>query len=139
MESFYFSSFAFPSELEVFLRQTQREMYDSVCASNFLQERKPFHITFQFFGKNFNIQTKNKEEIQDNFLSLSEEDRTISLKNFEIFQTKKDNLLVCTFNVPLALKKFKKEMDDKLLLKDHINEYNPHITLGKFKKYNFCT
>lgn len=110
-------------------RNIQTELRKTVW---FLHERKPLHITFIWFGKEYGHQ-----EMYDDFtksvLELSEKDRTIQADTYEEWDTRKGPILVCKFKCSDQLKNLQKQLRAKYRIKDHIDNYTPHITMGKFR------
>lgn len=133
----YFNSLEIPEEIDNYFKQLQCDISSLVPRrKDFLEERKPFHITFLFFGKDFNLTENKKKLIETSFARLTPEEKILKISHLEFFNTRRDKLLVCKFEMSERLKTLKNELCLSLGLKDKITKYNPHVTLGKIRTEN---
>lgn len=100
--------------------------------SNFLDERKPLHITFIYYGHEKGSPAMFKD-LSDEIDKLPEQYKTLTTDVCDVFHTRSGELLVLKFKCSPELQQLQKSLREKWGVKDHIQIYNPHMTLGKYR------
>lgn len=91
------------------------------------------HMTLAFLGSNFNKHTQLKELSESYDINFN-----VTFEKIMLFPPDKENLLVLKYKTNKDLTKFvlqlKKDIYDKFGIKDEIEGFTAHITLGKLYK-----
>jgi len=122
-----------------------REFIDLQCRALGRAPPKRSHVTFCYYGRSTpwmgliaqgKVATPCrairafKEEIYNHLKNMSEGERTVTVSNYEVFNTRRGKLLVAKIIVSEQISNLRKMIYDKYNIKDHIVDYNPHVTLG---------
>lgn len=94
------------------------------------------HITFCYYGRNFNATENFKVSVSNGIINLPLGERTVTVNEYEIFNTRRGKLLVAKLCVSDAIIDLRKKIYDTFNIKDRIATYNPHITLGSVTGFN---
>jgi 2'-5' RNA ligase len=125
-----FSALITSPDFEPFLRTVQQKYKHP----DFLPERYKLHITFLFYKNHpFNNPEAFKQDIQQQLLQLTHQERTISFGSVEVWSTRRGRILVAKVICSDALRDLRNKIYTQYNIQDSIQEYNPHVTLGKIK------